>query len=113
MMDLFSTVIAMAPPPGGGGQQQSPMFMPVFLGIMMLIFYFMLFRPQQRREKERKEMMANIKSGDKVVFSGGIMGIVTNVKEKVFVIKIADNVKIEVSRGAVSQVLERGDKPSE
>jgi preprotein translocase subunit YajC len=106
--------LAMAPPAGGGAQgQQSPMFMFGWLGLMLAIFYFMLIRPQQRREKERKALLANVKSGDRVVFSGGIMGMITNVKEKMFTIKIADNVKIEVSRSAVTQVLERGEAPTE
>jgi preprotein translocase subunit YajC len=104
--------LAMAPPAGGSGSsQQSPIFMFGWLGLMLVIFYFMLIRPQQRREKERKALLSNIKSDDRVVFSGGIIGIVTNVKDKTFMIKIADNVKIEVGRSAVTQVLEKGDQP--
>jgi len=110
MTALFN-ILAMAP--SQGGQQQSPMFMFGWLGIMLVIFYFMLIRPQQRREKERRSLLESIKSGDKVVFSGGILGIITNVKEKTFTIKIADGVKVEVSRGAVTQVLEKGDQPSD
>lgn len=106
--------LAMAPPAGGTGQgQQSPYFLPVWMGLMLVIFYFLLIRPQQRREKDRRALLQNIKSDDRVVFCGGIIGIVTNVKEKTFVIKIADNVKIEVSRGAVQQVLGKGEDPSE
>jgi preprotein translocase subunit YajC len=56
-------------------------------------------------------MMESIKTGDRVVFGGGIMGIVANVKEKTYVVKIADNVKVEVTRGAVTQVLEKGEQP--
>jgi preprotein translocase subunit YajC len=73
----------------------------------------MLIRPQQRKERERKTMIQNIKSGERVMFSGGILGTVTNVKEHTFVIKIADNTKIEVARGAVSKVLEKGEKPAD
>ncbi|HBA86165.1 MAG TPA: preprotein translocase subunit YajC [Verrucomicrobia bacterium] len=106
--------IAMGMPGGGAGQeQQSPIFMFGWLGIMIVIFYFMLIRPQQRREKERRAMMDNVKSGDRVAFSGGILGIVANVKDKTLVIKVADNVKIEVSRAAVTQILEKGEQPSE
>ena len=47
------------------------------------------------------------------MFSGGILGTVSNVKEHTFIIKIADNVRIEVSRGAVTKVLEKGDKAVE
>ncbi|MBL7077188.1 MAG: preprotein translocase subunit YajC [Kiritimatiellae bacterium] len=77
------------------------------------IFYFMLIRPQQRKEKERKRMIDELKTGARVMFSGGIIGTVTNVKDAVFVIKIADGVKIEVARGAVSKILEKGEKPEE
>lgn len=105
--------LAMAPPPGGGGaSSQSPAFMIGWLVLMMAIFWVLLVRPQQRREKERREMLAKVKSGDRVVFSG-ILGTVTNVKEKTFTVKIADNVKVEILRGAVTQVLGKGEAPTE
>ncbi|MBT3191789.1 MAG: preprotein translocase subunit YajC [Verrucomicrobia bacterium] len=84
-----------------------------FMGMMVLIFaimYFMMIRPQQRKDKERRELINNLKSGTRVLFGGGIVGTVTNVKDSTFIIKIADNVKIEVARGAVSRILEKGDK---
>jgi len=113
-MDMM-TLLAMAPPPSsaGGSTQQSPYFMIGWLVIMMAIFYMLFMRPQQRREKERRAMLEGIRSGDRVIFSGGIIGIVTNVKEKTFVIKVADNVKVEVIRGAVSRVIEKGGQPPE
>jgi preprotein translocase subunit YajC len=95
--------------PGGG----SSSFMFVWLGLMLAIFWVILIRPQQRREKQRKAMLAAVKTGDRVVFSGGIIGIVANVKEKTISIKIADNVKIEVGRSAVSQILDKGDDPAD
>lgn len=110
-MSFLTTVVAMAPTQGQ--EQQSPVFMFGWLGIMIVIFYFMLIRPQQRREKERRALLESIKSGDRVVFSGGIIGMIANVKDKTYTIKIADNVKIEVSRAAVSQVLDKGEAPSD
>lgn len=80
---------------------------------MIGIFYVLMIRPQQRREKERRKMLEAIKTGDRVAFGGGILGTIANVKDKVYVIKIADNVKIEVSRGAVQQVLQKGETPEE
>ncbi len=112
MIESLMTV-AMAPPAGGsGGSQGSPAFMIGWLVLMVGIFYFMLIRPQQRQAKERRAMLDNVKSGDRVIFSGGIIGIVTNVKEKILVVKIADNVKIDVIRGAVSQVLAKDEEPA-
>ncbi len=113
-MHSLMTIIAMAPPAGGGAEgQQSPMFMFGWLAIMLVLFYMMLIRPQRRREKERQELLAKIKTGDRVLFCGGMIGIVANAKEKTCVIKVADKVKVEVARGAISQVLEKGELPAD
>jgi preprotein translocase subunit YajC len=55
-------------------------------------------------------MIDNLKSGAKVIFGGGLVGTITNVKDTTFVIKVADNVKVEALRASVSRVLEKGDK---
>lgn len=113
MLNTF-LILAMAPPAGGAGQPaQSPIFMFGWLGIMIALFYFMLIRPQRRREKERQQLLSAIKSGDRVLFGGGIIGVVANVKEKTYVIKIADKTKLEVVRGAVTQVLDKGELPAD
>jgi preprotein translocase subunit YajC len=104
--------LAMAPPAEGGGQPGG-MYWLVMMGLMVGIFYVMLIRPQQRREKERRAMIDSIKSGDRILFGGGIIGSVTNVKEKVLTVKIADRVKIEIARSSVSQVLEKGEMPAD
>ena len=80
---------------------------------MILVFgilYFMMIRPQQRKEKERRAMIENLKSGTRVIFGGGFVGTVTNVKDSTFVVKVADNVKVEVLRGSVSRIIEKGEK---
>ncbi len=101
---MIGRQVAMAGGAAGGGQQ-SPVLMIVWLAIMVGLFYFMLIRPQQRKEKERRALLAAVKSGDRVVFGGGLLGIVANVKEHVLSIKVADNVKIEALRGAVTRVV--------
>lgn len=107
-------LLGMAPPPGGGGENpQSPVFMFGWIAIMLALFYVMLIRPQRRKEQDRQKLLKAIKSGDRVLFSGGIMGVVANVKEKTFVLKIADKTKIEVLRGAVYQVLQKDDLPAD
>lgn len=110
-MKAWETWLAMAAPaePGQGG---SPLFMFVPMLIIFAIFYFMLIRPQQRKEKERRAMIESLQSGARIVFSGGILGTVTNVKDQTLVVKIADNVKIEIVRGAVNRVLDKGEKPT-
>ncbi len=102
-------ILAQVAPAGAPPQQGAYMF--VWLGLMVVLFYFMLIRPQKRREKERQALLAAVKTGDRVLFGGGFLGVVANVKEKTLVIKIADGVKVEVVRGAVSQVLDKGDVP--
>ena len=111
-MELAWWTIAMAAPGdqgGGGGGGALGLFLPML--IIFGIFYFMLIRPQQRKEKERRALIDSVESGARIIFSGGIIGTVTNVKEGVLVVKIADNVKIEVARGAVNKVLDKGEKP--
>ena len=80
-----------------------------YMAIIFLLFYFMMIRPQMKKEKQRKQMIQAIKSGDRVLFSGGIIGTVANVKDQIFVIKVADNVKIEVARGAVIRALDKDE----
>lgn len=113
-MQSLMFVIAMAPPAGGGAEsQQSPLFMFGWLGIMLVLFYMMLIRPQRRRDRERKELLSKIKTGDRVIFGGGMIGIVANVKEKTCVIKVAEKTKVEVIRGAINQVLANGELPAD
>ena len=111
-MRLFE-LLAMAPPPAGTepnpkGQMIQMIGMFAVLGVM---FYFLLIRPQQKQKKEQENLMKNIKSGDQVWLSSGIRGMIANVKEKTFVVKIADNVKIEVLKSAVSTVI-KGEETS-
>jgi len=106
------SILAMGQPAGGeGAAPQSSAFMFIWLGLMVALFYFMLIRPQKRREKERQALLSATKTGDKILFAGGMLGVVSNVKEKTLIVKIADNVKVEIVRGAVSQVLDKGDVP--
>lgn len=114
MSNTLLTFIAMAPPPGGSpGEQPSGTFFFGWIAIMIAIFYVMIIRPQRRRDKERQDLLKNIKTGDRVLFSGGMIGIVTNAKEKTFVIKIAEKTKVEVLRGAVTQVLDSNSLPAD
>ncbi len=97
--------------PGGFGGQ-SPMFFPV---VIFIVFGFMIFsqwRNAKKKENERKSMLGAIKSGDRVLFSGGIIGVITNVKEKTYVVRIGDKNKIEVLRGAVTSVVKSDDLPA-
>jgi preprotein translocase subunit YajC len=98
---------AMAQPSGEGGASPFSMLIPI-LG-MLAIFYFLLIRPQQRRQKDTQKMVSSLKNGDRVLTSSGIYGTVTGVKDNSFMLKIADNVKVEILKTAVTGVVEKGN----
>ena len=77
--------------------------MPVFL--MFLIFYFLLIRPQQQKQKEHDQMIKNLTRNDEVITSGGLHGTVVGLKENSILLRVAENVKVEVDRSAVTQVV--------
>lgn len=67
--------------------------------------YFVLFRPQKKRQQEQQRLVSSLKTGDRVVTNAGIHGLIANVKETTVMLKVADNVKIEVEKSAVNNVL--------
>ena len=77
-------------------------FLPLI--IIAVLFYFLLIRPQQKKQKEHEKLVSGVKTGDKVVTAGGIHGIVANVKDSTFLVKVADNVKIEFDKSAITSV---------
>jgi len=72
---------------------------------IFIIMYFLLFRPQKKRQQEQQRLVAALKTGDRVVTNAGIHGLIANVKETTVMLKVADNVKIEVEKSAVANVL--------
>ncbi len=89
------------------GTEANPImaFFPLIL--MFGVFYFLLIRPQQKKEKDKQAMIQNIKKGDKVVTSGGILGTVVGVKDNIVVLKVGDgDTKIEFLKSAISDKTE-------
>ena len=106
---MFGIAYAMAP----GGGQQSPGGNYAFIIMMLVIFglfYLLMLRPQQKEQKKHKEMLSNIARGDKVLTKGGIYGIVVQTKDDILVVKIADNVKVEVARSAIATVIKETEE---
>ncbi len=110
-MNLLPLTIAEAAP--AAAPTGSPLQFPIMMVILFAIMYFMMIRPQKRREKERKEMIASVKTGCRVLLTSGIMGEIINVKESTLIVRIAENTKVEIVRAAISQVLEKGETPTE
>lgn len=72
------------------------------LAIMFLIFYLIWWMPMRKRQRAHQQMLEALKKGDKVVTSGGLLGEVVSVDDAVLVLKLSDNVRVRVTRAAVS-----------
>lgn len=105
---MFSKLIAMAPPQQGqgGGEMYSTLIM---FGAIIAIFYFMIIRPQRKRQKERENLLSQIKKGDKVITAGGVHAKVVAVEDKTLLIEIADNVKVKIERNSIAVVNKQGE----
>lgn len=74
------------------------------------VFYLLLIRPQQKKVKVHREMVANLRRGDRVVTSGGIMGLITRIlNENEMMVEIADGVRVKVARSMISSLVAKGD----
>ena len=82
------------------------------LAFFIVVMYFIMIRPQQKKAKEQANLMKSIKPGDKVLTSGGILGVVVGLKEKSVSIRSADT-KLEILKSAVTEVLEKSVNGSE
>jgi preprotein translocase subunit YajC len=104
-LTMLITLLAQAPTatPAGAGPNPLTNFIPIIL--IFIIMYFLLFRPQMRRQKEQRNLVAALKTGDRVVTASGIHGMITNVKDATVTVKVADNVKLEMDKSAVTNVI--------
>lgn len=100
-MKILETIfpfIADAAPAGASGGMSSQLI------IMVLLFagmWFLLIAPQRKKQKKHATMLQALNTGDNIVTNGGIYGVITNVKDDRFVVKIADNTRIEISKSFV------------
>ena len=86
--------------PGGG---IGSFFVPLIF--IFIIMYFVMIRPQKKRQEQQQKLIGNLKTGDRVVTNAGIHGLISNVKETTVLLKVADNVKIEIDKSAITNVL--------
>ena len=86
-----------------GGGSGLALFAPVLL--IFGVFYFLLILPQQRRQKKWQQMLSDLKTGDKVITSGGLKGTIFSMKDDAVTLRVPpDNLKLEVSRGSIVTV---------
>lgn len=112
---FLTTILAMGAPAGSGqtGQASTPIYMQMIPFVLMIVvFYFILIRPQQKKAKQHQELLKQIKPGDKVITSSGIIGTVITVKERSISLRSADT-KLEVLKSAISEVTDRSGDTTE
>jgi preprotein translocase subunit YajC len=90
-----------APGPGGAGGFLN--LLP-FWFFIIVIMYFLMIRPQRKRQQQQQQLISALKTGDKVVTAAGIHGLIANVKDTTVMLKVADNVKIEVEKSAITNI---------
>ena len=100
---VLATFLLSSSPQGGEAPSAWMQLFPFVL--MALIFYFLLFAPERRRRKQTQEMLSALRNGDKIVTTGGLHGKVVGVTDQIIQLRIADGVKVEVSRSAVTSKL--------
>lgn len=88
----------MAPPPG---QSQPGWVQLVPLVFIFVIFYFLLIRPARKRQKETQRMLEELKPGDRVITSGGLLGTIVAIDRQIVQLRVADKVKVDVTKTSV------------
>ncbi|MGA2685037.1 MAG: preprotein translocase subunit YajC [Verrucomicrobiota bacterium] len=107
-LNYLNEILAQAAP----AQSSQPVWMTFApMVLLIVVFYFILIRPQQKRAKQQAELIKNLKSGDKVVTSSGIVGLVITVKDKTVSLRSAD-AKMEVTKASVTEILESSSSGS-
>lgn len=87
---------------------QNPLISLLPFLVIGVVFYLLVFMPMKKRQKKMEALISALKNGDKVITNSGIYGVIAGVNEKTFILKISDQVKIEISKNAVA-----GPQPTE
>src|SRR5688572_21542404 len=113
-MDLSSVpvILAMGPAPQPGQKAPPAWTSMVPLVLLVVVFYFVLIRPQQKKAKEHQQLLKTVKAGDKILTTGGILGVVITVKEKTLTVRSADT-KLEITKSAIAEITERSGEAGE
>jgi preprotein translocase subunit YajC len=113
-MDLNCShvILAMGPAPQPGQQGPPAWTSMVPLVLLVVVFYFILIRPQQKKAKEHQQLLKTVKPGDKVLTSGGVLGVIITVKEKTVTLRSAD-AKLEITKSAIAEITERSGEAGE
>lgn len=98
---------------GGGGSAWSGSVQSLgMLGLMFVVFYFMLIRPQQKRAKEHASMLGGLKKGDRIVTTGGLIGRISGITDRLVTLEVAEKVRVQVLRAQVQGLDASSAEPS-
>ena len=106
ILSMLQTILAQAQsaaPQAGPAGGIGSFFVPLIF--IFIIMYFVMIRPQKKRQEQQQKLISSLKTGDRVVTNAGIHGLISNVKENTVLVKVADNVKIEMDKSAITNVL--------
>lgn len=94
--------------PASASAQGDGSFSLIMIAVIFVLFYFMLIRPQNKRAKQHRELINQLKKGDEIVTSGGILAKVINLDEQYIKVALAQGVEMMIQRAAVTSVLPKG-----
>lgn len=104
----------------GTGSAEQPMetgmeswVMWVILLGMIAVFYLLIIRPQQKKQKELQKQIQALSKGDRILTTGGMYGTVVGMKDQIITVKVADNVRLEINKGFVSNVVQKASGSAE
>lgn len=108
---MFNMIVFLAEGQTDGSNSGQFISLIIMLALMFGIFYFLILRPQNKKEKQRLQMLNSLKKNDTVLTTGGIYGLVTNLKDNEVTLKIDDdaNVKVRVARNAIVGIINKSD----
>ena len=102
---MFNVAYAMGAGGGTGGSGGLGAFLPLI--IIFGIFYFLLIRPQQKKAKQHKQLIAELRKGDKIISSGGLHGVITGLSDDVLTVEISPKVRVKISRGSIAGAIRK------
>ena len=105
-MTKFSVFLAQAAP-APSGPAALLQFLPLIL--MFAAMYFLLIAPQRKKQKEHEKMLTTLVAGDEIVTTGGLYGTITSVKEDRFIVRIGENMKVELGKGFIHALVKKSD----
>jgi preprotein translocase subunit YajC len=102
LSSVVPSVLAQQASPGGLDPR-----MLIFYGLLFVGMYFLMIAPQRKKAKEHAKMLESLSTGDQIVTAGGIYGEITNKKDDVFVVRIAEGIKVEIGKSFVHALVKK------